>query len=542
MTTSNQTPPRVNGNALPGDGALITLLRSFENLPEKGLLEQGAWVNTAEAMDLARLSNEHPPILRTHDAAGERLNRVEFHPAYHALMRRGVGQGLSGSVWQDGAGDGAHRHFLRGVRFMLTAQLECGHLCPLTMTNAAGAIFAAQPDLGADWMPRLTSRTYDSSHKAPGEKSGLTFGMGMTERQGGTDVRSNRTRAQPIKDGKSEGLYRIDGEKWFFSAPMSDAFFILAQANQGLSCFLIPRLLPDGRQNGLNFRRLKNKLGNQANASSEVEIVDALGTLVGEEGQGIRTILDMVTMTRLDCALGSAGQMRAALADAVHHARHRSVFDRKLIDQPLMQRVLADMALDVAAAQLLSLRLARSFDRAAESEEEAGYARLMTPVVKYWVCKIAPPLITEALECLGGNGYVEDHPMARLYREAPLNSVWEGSGNVMCLDVLRVMRKGPKTVDAVLQTIAETMGGNSGQAIDVLRVASDMALNDEGSARLLTEQLAISAAAGELRRVLPGAIADAFVETRLGRPWRNTYGMLDARTDCAAILDFLCPG
>jgi len=537
---TNQSPIHAGHNAFETDGVLSELSKGLPKSVLDGFSTQGKWVASREALDLARLANENPPQLRTHDAKGERIDLVEFHPAYHALMRRGVSSGLHASIWDESEEEQGNRNLARAFRFILTSQLECGHTCPLTMTNASVAALMTTPDVLKDWMPRIVSREYDSSQRSPGVKSGLTIGMGMTERQGGSDVRQNVTKAEMSNAGGADGLWRINGEKWFFSAPMCDAFLILAQTSVGLSCFLVPRLLPDGSSNGLQFQRLKNKLGNRANASSEVKFVNTFGTLLGEEGQGVKTILEMVTLTRLDVSLGSAGQMRAALSEAVHHSRHRTVFGKKLIDQPLMQRVLADMALDVAAAQALSLRLARSFDAAALDSTEGAFARLMTPVIKYWVCKTTPQLVYEAMECLGGNGYVEESPLPRIYREAPLNAIWEGSGNIMCLDVLRVLRKGPNAVQSVLERLGSDLGGNAAGTIDVLRVAGNIALEDEGSARMFTEQLALTAAAAEMKRTLPDEISDAFIESRLGRPWRHTYGMMDARYDASAIIDYVC--
>jgi len=533
---TNQSPEYSGHNAYLNDGVLMQLTAHMSDPLREGFANHGKWVASPEAIDLARMANENPPKLKTFDSKGNRSDTVEFHPAYHALMRRGIAVGLGASIWSDDPPEKGSRNFSRAVRFMLTSQLEQGHTCPLTMTNASIAALMMQPDVLNNWLPRITSRHYDSSQKSPGMKKGLTIGMGMTEKQGGSDVRANTSRARLGADGN----WRVNGEKWFMSAPMCDAFLVLANTDKGISCFLIPRLLPDGNNNGLQFQRLKDKLGNRSNASSEVKIIDALGSLIGEEGKGIATILEMVTLTRLDCALGSAGQMRAAFAEAVNHCRHRSAFGKKLIDQPLMSRVLADLALDVAAAQSLSLRLARSFDLAGSSPVEAGYARLMTPVIKYWVCKSAPSLIYEAMECIGGNGYVEESVMPRLYRESPLNAIWEGSGNIMCLDVLRVMRKGPKTVRSVLEHIASDLGEGTGQSIDVLHLAAEIALEDEGSARILTEQLALTAAAAEMKKSLPAEIADAFIESRLGRPWRHTYGMMDSRYDSRAIIDYVC--
>ncbi|ESX00467.1 acyl-CoA dehydrogenase [Mesorhizobium sp. LSJC268A00] len=534
---TNQPPPLTGGNAWRGDPLLIQLAERFSDPVRKDLDGLGRFVLTQEAQELARLANVETPKLRTHDRQGRRIDLVEFHPAYHALMRRSVAGGLHSSIWENGDSEIGRRHQVRAARFYLTAELETGHLCPITMTSASLAALMASPKLFREWAPRVTTRKYDQSQKPPVDKAGLTLGMGMTEKQGGTDVRANTTRAERA----GSGFYRLTGHKWFMSAPMSDAFLVLGQAPEGLSCFLVPRILGDGSGNGFRFQRLKDKLGNRSNASSEVEFVNAIGEMVGEPGAGIKTIMDMVTLTRLDCAVASSAIMRAGLAEAVHHARHRQVAGSTLIEQPLMQRVLADMALDVAAATALSFRLARSFDEAAGDRGEAAFARAMTPVVKYWVCKIAPPLLYEAMECLGGNGYVEEAPLARYYREAPVNAIWEGSGNVMALDVLRVLGRAPGLFEEVLAGIDRDLGAGGRGTIGVLKAAMQVAGTDEGSARLLTEQLALSAAAAELRRLGAGRIADAFVETRLAGQWRNTYGMLDSRHDARMIVDTLYP-
>ena len=360
---TNQPPPLTGSNAWRGDPLLIQIAEDFTAPVRKDLDGLGRFVLTHEAQELARLANTETPILRTHDRQGNRIDVVEFHPAYHALMRRSMASGLHSSVWENGADETGRRHQVRAARFYLTAQLETGHLCPITMTNASLAALMASPKLFREWAPRITRRKYDQSQKPPVEKTGLTLGMGMTEKQGGTDVRANTTRAERT----GNGFYRLTGHKWFMSAPMSDAFLVLAQASEGLSAFLVPRLLGDGSGNGFRFQRLKDKLGNRSNASSEVEFVGAIGEMVGEPGAGIKTIMDMVTLTRLDCAIASSGLMRAGLAEAVHHTRHRTVFGKKLADQTLMQRVLADMALDVAGATALSFRLARSFDEAASN-------------------------------------------------------------------------------------------------------------------------------------------------------------------------------
>jgi len=534
---TNQTPPLTGSNAWRGDPLLMQLAQDFSEPVRKDLDALGRFVLSPEAQDLARLANTELPKLRTHDRQGRRLDIVEFHPAYHALMRRSITNGLHSSIWENGEAETGKRHQIRAARFFLTSELECGHLCPITMTSASLAALMASPKAFREWAPRITSRKYDQSNKAPVDKAGLTLGMGMTEKQGGTDVRANTTRAEKA----GNGFYRITGHKWFMSAPMSDAFLVLAQAAEGLSCFLVPRLLGDGAGNGLAFQRLKDKLGNRSNASSEVEFNNSLGEMIGEPGAGVKTIMDMVTLTRLDCALASSGIMRAGLQEAVHHARHRKVFGETLIEQPLMQRVLADMALDVAAATALSFRLARAFDEAAVDRSEASFARAMTPVVKYWVCKTAPPLLYEAMECLGGNGYVEESPLARYYREAPVNAIWEGSGNVMALDVLRVLQRGPALFEEVIAGIDKDLGASGRGTSDVLRAAMQIAASDDGSARILTEQLALSAAAAELKRLGAGRIADAFIETRLAGQWRNTYGMLDGRHDPRAILETLYP-
>lgn len=544
----------LNGQAAPQYNAYLSdplLLQCAARFPEslqKELEQTGRFVLSADAQEMARLANSEVPRLQSHDRQGNRIDQVEYHPAYHALMRRSVAHGLHSSIWENSpqqSPEAGRRHQARATRFYLTAQLECGHLCPLTMTSASLAVLMTSPALYDEWSPRILTRKYDSSNKPPVKKAGLTLGMGMTEKQGGTDVRANTTRA----DHAGNGVYRLNGHKWFMSAPMSDAFMVLAQANgqaagdnkSGLSCFLVPRLLSDGSGNGFRLQRLKDKLGNRSNASSEVQFENALGQMVGEPGQGVKTIIDMVTLTRLDCAVASAGLMRAGMSEAVHHARHRHVGGVPLINQPLMQRVLADMSLDVAAATALSLRLARAFDMAANDRMEAAFARVMTPVVKYWVAKIAPALLYEAMECLGGNGYVEEGPLARLYREAPVNAIWEGSGNVMALDIVRVLHRAPRLFDDVLEWIGTQLGRRGQGTVAVLRAAMQVTMTDEGAARMLTEQMALAASAACLKELGADDIGDAFIETRLGGQWRTTYGMIDARHDALGIINALYP-
>ncbi len=534
---TNQTPPMTGKNAYLGDPLLMQIAARFPKELHTDLEQTGRFVMSAEAQDLARLANTELPKLRTHDRQGNRIDLVEYHPAYHALMRRSIAAGLHCSIWEGNPLESGRRHQARASRFFLTAQLEAGHLCPLTMTSASLAALMASPEIYKEWSPAILSRRYDFSQKPAFAKQGITLGMGMTEKQGGTDVRANTTRATRNEDG----TYSIAGHKWFMSAPMSDAFMALAQTEDGLSCFLLPRLTPEGSGNGFFFQRLKDKLGNKSNASSEVEFDRAVGHLIGNPGEGIKTIMDMVTLTRLDCAVASAGLMRSGLAEAVHHSRHRQVFGKALVEQPLMQRVLADMAIDVAGATALSMRLARAFDMAASDRAEAAFARCMTPVVKYWVCKIAPALLYEAMECLGGNGYIEEGNLARAYREAPVNAIWEGSGNVMALDVARVLSRAPGLFDEVLEWIGGQLGARGQGTLDVLRAALQLTETDPGVARLLTEQLAYAAAAAELRQLGADDVADAFIETRLGGQWRSTYGMLDARHNAERILDQLYP-
>jgi putative acyl-CoA dehydrogenase len=531
----NQSPPYGGVNLFEADPILSATTSGFPDSVRADLADLGGFWGTHEAREFARLANRHTPELERYSPKGERIDQVTFHPAYHALMRRSMLAGLHCSTFDQGDTEAGLRHRARAARLYMTAQTECGHLCPMTMTNASLAALNLAPELMSVWAPRVASRSYDRNFRPAEEKRGITLGMGMTEKQGGTDVRANTTRAEPDGD-----IYRLTGHKWFFSAPMSDAFLVLAQTKVGLTCFLMPRFLPDGSVNAIRIERLKDKLGNRSNASAEVEFGGAGAWRVGEEGRGVATILEMVTLTRLDCAVASAGLMRSGFAEAVHHVRHRAVFGKALIDQPLMTRVLADMALDLLGAMALSMRLAEAFDMAASQPAEAAYVRLMTPTVKYWVCKTAPAFLYEAMECLGGNGYVEESLLPRLYREAPVNAIWEGSGNVMALDVVRAL-KSEGVLEKVVTTIGAELGQGSKSALDVLLAAASVATEDEGSARLLVEQLALTAAAAALRRDYPTPISDAFIETRLGRPWRSTYGMLDARYNARKLVDYIAP-
>jgi len=535
----NQVPPLTDVNLFAPDAALTdAVTREGAGASARTLNAFGLTAGSGEVQELARQANTSPPWLETHDRHGRRLDVVTYHPAYHELMRLSCAEGLANSVWAHlspgpGSGDKAASHVVRAANLYLAAQMEPGHCCPLTMTNAAVPVLLEEESLARDWLPLLLSRTYDPRFEPFASKSGVTIGMGMTEKQGGTDVRANTTAA--VRG--SDGLYRITGHKWFLSAPMSDAFLVLAQAEGGLSLFLMPRFRPDGTVNGLSLQRLKDKLGNRSNASSEVEFHDALAWPVGAPGRGVAAIAEMLTYCRLDCAVSSAALMRSALAHAVHHAEHRHVGGRALISEPLMQQVLADLALDVEAAVALSFRLARSFDRMRDARA-AAWRRLMTPVTKYWVTKIAPAMIAEAMECLGGNGYVEDWPMARLYREVPVNAIWEGSGNVMALDVLRVLQREPD----VAQHVTEEL--RSASAADPALVAAFERLQSvlcdprrlDVRARQLAEDLARLAAGVILRAQGSPAVADAFIATRIAGGARQTYGQGLDTADLKAIL------
>ena len=453
----NQPPPLEDVNLFTSDAALAeAMAREGAGQATASLKAFGRIAGSAEAFERGRLANENPPRLETHDRHGRRRDTVAFHPAYHALMTTSCEQGLHSSAWSH-IGEGRTQprpgaHVARAGAFYMAAQMEAGHCCPITMTSAAVPVLLQQPEIAEEWIERILPRRYDPRFVPAGEK------IGRHARHGHDREAGRHRRARIDHDGRadrrrrSRGEYVITGHKWFMSAPMSDAFLVLAQAPGGLTCFLMPRFLPDGTVNALRFQRLKDKLGNRSNASSEVEFHGAWARAIGEEGRGIPTIIEMVTHTRLDCALASAGLMRLALANAIHHAEHRLVFQKKLADQPLMEQVLADLALDVEAATVLSFRLARSFDRATDARASA-WRRLMTPITKYWVCKIAPALVAEAMECMGGSGYVEEAPLARIYREVPVNAIWEGSGNVMALDVMRVLQREPEALEAVMEEL-----------------------------------------------------------------------------------------
>ncbi len=535
----NQSPPFWDVDLFSLDPPLKEAVAANGGMAaERELSTFGKHWGSAVMAERGRVANENTPKLRLFDSRGLRRDEVEFHPAYHELMAHSAHAGVHNSTWNaQGKPAGGAAEVVRAAKFYMASQVETGHLCPITMTRASVAALSAQPDLLARTMPVITTRSYDPTFAPWSTKRGMTLGMGMTEKQGGTDVRSNMTRAE--RDG---GAYRISGHKWFMSAPMCDAFLVLAQADEGLSCFFMPRFRPDGSVNAIHFQRLKDKLGNRSNASSEVEFHGAHAERVGDEGKGIRTIIQMVQLTRQDCAIASAGLMRSGLAHALHHARHRSVFQKHLADQPLMQAVLSDMALHVEASIGLVMRLCRSFDRAGDEASEAAYMRLLTPAVKYWICKSAPGFLYEAMECLGGNGYVEEGILARHFRESPVNAIWEGSGNVMCLDVLRALSREPDAASAVLQQLAGESKGLAGAGEAVTFVGKAFRRPDsERVARLAVEKLALLAAAAALNKVSPRN-AELFAATRLAGTHAGMYGATDIATDdVTALLERALP-
>jgi len=493
----------------------------------------------AEYLELGNLANRFQPELETHDRFGNRIDLVRFHPAYHALMTSAIESGLHSSPWT-AAGAGAH--VARAAKYYLHGQVEAGHGCPITMTFAVVPALRTQPDLAAQWEPLITARRYDPRNVPASEKSGLTVGMAMTEKQGGSDVRANTTRAYPLGAGGPGQAYELVGHKYFVSAPMCDAFLVLAQAPGGLSCFLLPRWRPDGTKNPLQVLRLKKKMGNASNASSETELRGALAWMVGEEGRGVRTIIEMVAMTRFDCMIGSTAGQRMALSQAVHHCGLRRAFGALLIDQPLMRNVLADLALEVEGSLALTMRMARAMDHRADEHEDL-LVRLAVPVGKYWICKRTPSHAYEALECIGGSGVMEDCMMPRLFRESPVNAVWEGSGNVQCLDVLRAMQRTPAAVDALFAELDGARGANAMLDANVAALKSE--LRDPGDlefrARELTDRIALALQAALLLQHAPGEVGDAFCRSRLASAGHRNFGTLPRGVDCGAILERAWP-
>ncbi|OAH63515.1 DNA alkylation response protein [Dietzia cinnamea] len=529
----NQAPPRVDVDEYALNPALQEAVAVFSpHARVERFHEIGRHVGTEQYQHDAELANTLTPVHRAHDRWGNRVDEIEFHPAYHRIMEYSVSRGLHTSAWAD-PGPGANVE--RAVGFMLVSQIEAGHGCPLSMTHAVVPSLRLSPELAAEWEPALLSTVYDPELRDPATKSGVLFGMAMTEKQGGSDVRANTTTAEPVGDGD---CHVLRGHKWFCSAPQSDAFLVLAQAPAGLSCFLVPRVLPGGEQNPFLVQRLKDKLGNKSNASSEVEFDGTLGWMVGEPGRGVRTIIEMVGRTRLDCVLGAVAGMRQGVAEAAWHARHRAAFGATLVDQPAMAAVLADLQLEAEAATWTALRLASAYD----DEEFAPYRRLATAVAKYWICKRGPNHAYESLECLGGNGYTESFPLARRYREQPVLAVWEGSGNVIALDVLRAMAREPESVAAFDAELAAQLGGHElyDRHVERVRALIGRAAADPGAApgiaRRLVEAMALAQQGAVLLAHAPAPVAEAFCLARLGDDRSAEYGALPDGVDIDALV------
>jgi putative acyl-CoA dehydrogenase len=542
-TVFNQAPPLEDVDVYSSNLPLVEAVRrEGAAWVHERAAALGRFVGGAPQQSWGRLANENRPVLRTHDRYGNRIDEVEFHPAWHELMKMGVENELHSLPWTS---DEPYSHTARAALYMTAMQAEAGFCCPITMTFAVVPALRAQPELAAEWEPRLMARTYDPELRPPGEKASAIAGMAMTEKQGGSDVRANTTVARPLNGGGAGEEYEIVGHKWFCSAPMSDIFLVLAQTDEGLSCFLLPRILPDGSRNAFHLQRLKDKLGNRSNASSELELHGAWARMVGEPGRGVPTIIEMVGHTRLDCVIGSAAGMRAGVVNATHHTAHRAAFGKLLIEQPLMRNVLADLCLESEATTALAMRLARAYDeadadaRAGDSESDAQlFKRLATAVGKYWTCKRAPNHAYESLECLGGNGYVEDSGMPRLYREAPLASIWEGSGNVMSLDVLRALARSPRSLEVFLAEIEEARGADKrlDERVEQLKRQFSDPGTLETRARRVVEAMALCLQGSLLVRTAPGAVADAFCASRLDPDGGLEYGTLPAGTDFDAII------
>jgi putative acyl-CoA dehydrogenase len=537
---TNQPPPLDPYNLLLSDTALreaVSREGAAWALPQLSAL--GARLGASETVALGFAANENPPRLRAYDRFGHRIDEVDFHPAWHAMMNIAVGAGLHSSPW---AQPRAGAHVARAAGTYMLTQIESGVYCPIAMTYGCVPTLRHNAEVATEWLPRVFATQYDRRFIPAAQKTANLLGMGMTENQGGSDLRTNVTRAVALSGSGARRLFRINGHKWFMSAPMCDAFLVLAQAERGLSCFLLPRFTADGRKNAIRINRLKDKLGNRSNASSEVEFFDAEAELIGEEGRGIPTIIEMSNYTRLDCAIGSSGLMRQALAQAIHHASYRVAFQKKLVDQPLMTSVLADLALEAEAAVALTFRLARAYDETGEAAQV--FRRVVTPAAKFWICKRAPFLALEAMEVLGGNGYVEECIMPRMYRETPVNSIWEGSGNVMCLDVLRALGREKGAVELLLGEIGEAAA--SDRRLDAFAAAlkarlAKPSLVDETQARVLARDLVLGLQGALLVRYAPAALADAFCAARLGEDRGGAFGLLPSGVDARAIVARAAP-
>ncbi|TCO28319.1 putative acyl-CoA dehydrogenase [Kribbella steppae] len=534
FAVTNQAPPLRGVNFFTRDAALGDALRPYGGLADDpGLHRIGELAGSEEALSQALPANQNPPVLRTHDRYGHRIDEVEFHPSWHWLMEQAVGFGLQAAPWTN---DRPSPHLTRAAGFYLWSQVEPGHGCPISMTYAAVPALKADERLAKEWIPQLASTQYDVRRLPAAEKTGVLAGMGMTEKQGGSDVRANLTTATPTG---SDGEYQLNGHKWFCSAPQVDVFLVLAQAPEGLSCFVVPRVLADGNRNTFALQRLKDKLGNRSNASSEVEFHGTVGYRLGDEGAGVRTIIEMVAATRLDCVLGSAALQRRALVEALWHTRHRSAFGGLLADKPAMQNVLADLALESEAATALGMRLAAAVDASVTGDAQAtAFRRIALPLAKFWVCKRTPFMVAEALECLGGNGFVEESGLPLLFRESPLNSIWEGSGNVNALDVLRALRR-PESLEAWLTEMAACQGADQrldGAVNDVLQALADIE-GAEAGARRLAARMALCLQASLLVRHSTPEVAEAFVASRLANDWGGVFGTLPRTTPFQEIVD-----
>jgi len=531
----NQPFALADYNLFSADAALTeAVAREGAGWATNDLANFGARIGTADYLELGALANRHAPEFDTHDRYGRRIDLVRFHPAYHELMATAIEEGLHSSPWTDPR-PGAH--VARAARFYLHSQVEAGHGCPVTMTFASVPCLRQQPDIAEAWLPKILTRVYDPRNIPTDQKAGLTIGMAMTEKQGGSDVRANTTRAVPVGAGGPGQAYELIGHKFFVSAPMCDAFLVLAQAAGGLSCFLVPRWRPDGTKNPLQVIRLKRKMGNVSNASSETELRGALGWMIGDEGRGVPTIIEMVAMTRFDCMAGSSAGIRMATSQAIDHCCQRAAFGKLLIDQPIMRNVLADLALEAEAAVALTMRIARALDSSAKPHE-AQLVRLGTALGKYWICKRTPGHAYEAMECIGGSGVMEDSPMPRLFRESPVNAIWEGSGNVQCLDVLRVMQRSPEALEAYFVEVDAARGTNAifDRHIDALKADMRDAADFEQRARDIVDRLAVGLQASILLQHAPAAVSDAFCASRLAACGAHQYGALPRGVDFTAII------
>jgi len=537
----NQATPLIDYNVVTDDAGLRDAVQAYAGDDAGSIIADatrvGQLAGSAEAREHWHRANENPPVMHTVDRFGQRIDEVDFHPSWHWLMRNGIGFGLGATAWTSNTDQA---HLRRAASYIAWGQVEQGHMCPITMTYAVVPALRADDAIAKQWVDKLASTRYDFGLRPAEQKSGVLAGMGMTEKQGGSDLRGNSTRATPTS---TDGEYVLTGHKWFTSAPMNDIFLALAQTEAGNTCFLVPRVLPDGTRNSFNIVRLKDKLGNRSNASAEIEFDGTLGFRVGDEGRGIRTIIEMVSATRMDCILGSSSIMRKAVAEATWHAAGREVFGRKLIEQPAMINVLADLAVESEAATRVGLRLASTLD-APHDEHEQALRRIGLALEKFWVCKRTPFLVAEALECLGGNGYIEESGMPLLYREAPVNSIWEGSGNVNALDVLRALQREPATLDAWLSEVGRMRGVDQRLDRMVEHILADLGDLDqaEGRARSIATRMAVALQAAQLLDGGDPDVADAFCASRLGGEWSGVFGTLPAGVNARAIVDRATPG